>query len=127
LYIGISKTRLRSVIPYLAYELRVDSASLYGAMMFAREPLWAIVLLFAFAFAIAGVNPIGVASVGRMMTPASMGVLLPVAAFGAILMPWFIGLVADAFGLQAGMMCNLLPCAGIMVISLAIRKTEKEA
>jgi len=100
---------------------------LYGAMMFAREPLWAIVLLFAFAFAIAGVNPIGVASVGRMMTPASMGVLLPVAAFGAILMPWFIGLVADAFGLQAGMMCNLLPCAGIMVISLAIRKTEKEA
>ena len=100
---------------------------LYSAMMFAREPFLAVVLLFAFAFAIAGVNPIGVASVGRMMNPASMGVLLPVAAFGAILMPWLIGLVADTFSLQAGMMCNLLPCAGIMVISLALRKISKEA
>lgn len=100
---------------------------LYAAMMFMRQPIWAIVMLFAFAFSIAGVNPIGVASVGRIMSSASMGILLPVAAFGAILMPWFIGFVADAVSLQAGMMCNLLPCAGIMVLSLIIRRIEKEA
>ena len=52
-------------------------------------------------------------------------ILLPVAAFGAIIMPWFIGLVADTVSLQAGMMCNLLPCAGIMVLSLIISKVEK--
>lgn len=100
---------------------------LYVFMMFMRNPVWAVVMLAAFAFAVAGVNPIGVASVGRIMSPASMGVLLPVAAFGAILMPWFIGQVADAVSLQAGMMCNLLPCLGIMVFSLIIRKIEKEA
>lgn len=100
---------------------------LYGLMMFMRSPVWAVVMLAAFAFAVAGVNPIGVASVGRIMSPASMGVLLPVAAFGAILMPWFIGLVADAVSLQAGMMCNLVPCLGILVLSLIIGKMEKEA
>ena len=100
---------------------------LYGVMMFMHHPVGALVMLFAFAFAIAGVNPLGVASVGRIMSPASMGILLPVAAFGAIIMPWFIGLVADTVSLQAGMMCNLLPCAGIMVLSLIISKVEKEA
>jgi len=100
---------------------------LYAAMMFAREPILAIVLLFAFSFAIAGVNPIGVASVGRIMSPASMGVLLPTAAVGAILMPWLIGVLADTVSLQVGMMSNLVPCLGIMIFALIIRKMEKEA
>ena len=100
---------------------------LYGAMMFAHQPVLAIILLFAFSFAIAGVNPTGVASVGRMMSPASMGVLLPTAAVGAIVMPWLIGVLADTVSLQVGMMSNLVPCLGIMIFALLVRKLEKEA
>lgn len=82
-------------------------------------------MLFAFAFAMAGVNPVAVAGVGKVMNATSMGVMLPVASLGAILMPWLTGLVADSVSLQAGMMCNLVPCAGIMILSLLIGRMEK--
>lgn len=103
----------------------VGCTVLYAAMMFASQPLWAVVMLFAFAFAMAGVNPVAVGAVGKLMSTASMGVLLPVAALGAIVMPWIIGLVADAVSLQAGMVCNLVPCIGILVLSIVIHKREK--
>lgn len=35
-------------------------------------------------------------------------------------MPWIIGLVADGVGLKAGMLCNLIPCAGILILSLVM-------
>lgn len=98
---------------------------LYVAMMFARQPVWAVVMLFAFAFAMAGVNPVAVGAVGKAMSTASMGVLLPVAGMGAILMPWIIGVVGDAVSLQAGMICNLIPCIGILVLSIIIHKKEE--
>ncbi len=101
--------------------------ALYGAMMFSSAPLLAIAMLFAFAFSMAGVNPLAVAGTGRQMSAASMGVLLPVASIGAIVMPWIIGLVADAVSLQAGMAMNLVPCAGIMILSLIIKRMEKAA
>lgn len=100
--------------------------ALYAAMMFSSQPLMAVCMLFAFAFAMAGVNPVAVAGVGKVMSTASMGVMLPVASLGAILMPWLIGLVADGVSLQAGMMCNLVPCLGIMLLSFLIRKMERE-
>ena len=101
---------------------------LYAAMMFSNQPLVAVAMLFAFAFAMAGVNPVAVAGVGKIMSPASMGVMLPTAALGAIVMPWIIGMVADTVSLQAGMICNLVPCIGIMVLSVILRRMEnKEA
>lgn len=102
--------------------------ALYGAMMFSSTPAAAVVMLFAFAFAMAGVNPVAVAGTGKQMSAASMGILLPVASIGAIIMPWIIGLVADGVSLQAGMACNLIPCAGILILSLIVRRMEtKEA
>jgi len=101
--------------------------ALYGAMMFSATPLAAIAMLFAFAFAMAGVNPVAVAGTGRQMSAASMGILLPVASIGAIIMPWLIGQVADSVSLQAGMALNLVPCAGIMILSLIVKKMEKKA
>lgn len=97
---------------------------LYGAMMFSSTPVSAVVMLFAFAFAMAGVNPVAVAGTGRIMSTASMGVMLPVASMGAIIMPWIIGLVADGVSLQAGMILNLVPCAGIMILGTIIKKME---
>ena len=97
---------------------------LYGAMVFSATPVMAVVLLFAFAFAMAGVNPVAIAGTGKIMSATSMGVLLPISSLGAILMPWIIGMVADSVGLRAGMLCNLVPCAGILALSLIIRRME---
>ena len=94
---------------------------LYGIMMFANHPVAAICMLFCFAFSMAGVNPVAVAGTGKMISAASMGVMLPMAGLGAIIMPWIIGLVADNVSLQVGMACNLVPCAGIMVLSMIIK------
>ena len=99
---------------------------LYAAMMFSSAPVSAVVMLFAFAFAMAGVNPVAIAGTGRILSPESMGIMLPVAGTGAIIMPWLIGLVADHVSLQAGMLLNLIPCAGIMLLSLLILRTEKQ-
>lgn len=98
---------------------------LYAVMIYAKQPVWAIVLLFAFAFSMAGVNPMAVAGVGRILNATSMGVMLPVASIGAILMPWLIGIVADTISLQAGMICNLVPCAGIFILSFILTRQDR--
>lgn len=101
---------------------------LYGALMLATSPVGAILMLFAFAFAMAGVNPVAVAGVGKEMSVKSMGIMLPVAGIGAILMPWVIGIVADSVSLSAGMFANLIPCAGIFLLSflmMYLKRTEK--
>ena len=84
----------------------------------------AILMLFAFSCAMAGVNPTGVAGAGNMLNSVTMGIMLPAAGLGAILMPWIIGLVAERVSLQAGMFCNIVPCAGILVFSILCRRLE---
>ncbi len=79
----------------------------------------AIVLLFAFAASMAGLNPTAVSCAGRMTSVASMGIMLPVASSGAILMPWLTGIVAEAAGIRAGMYCNIGTCLGLLVLSAA--------
>ncbi len=74
----------------------------YVLLVMAHTQVMAIVLLFAFAFSMAGLNPTAVASAGRMTSVTSMGIMLPVASSGAILMPWIIGIVAEKAGLAAG-------------------------
>ncbi len=66
----------------------------YMGLMTATNQTMAIILLFAFAFAMAGMNPTAVASAGKMTSVTSMGVMLPAASSGAILMPWLIGIIA---------------------------------
>lgn len=99
---------------------------LYGVMMFTEHPVGAVCMLFLFAFSMAGVNPVAVAGTGEMMSATSMGIMLPMAGLGAILMPWIIGLVADAVSLRAGMVCNLVPCVGIMILSVVILRIRKD-
>lgn len=89
----------------------------YLILVFSNKPIIAIIMLFCFAFSMAGVNPVAVAGVGRLMNTTSMGVMLPLAGVGAIVMPWIIGIVAENVGLQFGMLTNLVPCIGIFVIS----------
>lgn len=97
---------------------------LYAALIFSDTGWLAIVMLFAFAFSMAGVNPTAVAGAGNMLSAASMGIMLPAAGLGSILMPWVIGMIAEHVSLQAGMACNIIPCIGIPVFSLLCRRME---
>lgn len=99
---------------------------MYVLLVIAHQPVFAILSLFAFAFAMAGVNPVAVAGVGKMMNTTSMGVMLPLGSIGAIVMPWIIGIVAEKVSLQVGMITNLVPCIGIFVLSLILLKLAKK-
>lgn len=97
----------------------------YGGLMLARTQVPALLLLLLFALSIAGMNPTAVACAGKMTSVTSMGVMLPVAGLGAILMPWIIGQVADAAGLLAGMACNVIPCAGMLLFAALVRRESR--
>lgn len=98
---------------------------LYAILVQMHTPVAASIALFLFAFAMAGVNPLALAGVGQMTSPASMGTLLSAATCGAILMPYIIGRIGDAVSLQAGMAANLVPCVGILVLSLLMYRRTK--
>lgn len=89
---------------------------LYALMIPLSDPVPAVLALFLFAAAMAGVNPMSTAMTGKNLSPESMGIMLPIAACGGIAMPAIIGFVASVAGLQAGMLTNLLPCAGIALL-----------
>ena len=94
----------------------------YVALVQANAQLPAMLLLFAFAFSMAGMNPTATAAAGRMTTPTSLGIMLPVASSGAIIMPWVSGQVADRVSIGAGMATNILPCIGLVIFALLVRR-----
>ena len=96
----------------------------YVALVQADNQWMAIILLFAFAAAMAGMNPTAVACAGRMTSVTSMGVMLPAASSGAILMPWIMGMVAERAGIHAGMACNIVPCVGLLLFSIAVKRLK---
>ena len=98
----------------------------YFCLMQAHTQGAAILLLFAFAFAMAGMNPTAVASAGRMTSVTSMGIMLPAASSGAILMPWIIGRVAERAGLAVGMACNIVPCIGLVIFAILVARMPEE-
>ena len=98
----------------------------YVLLVMAHTQGAAIALLFAFAISMSGLNPTAVASAGKMTTVTSMGIMLPVAASGAILMPWVIGVVAESAGLAAGMMTNIVPCVGLVIFAVLVAKLPEE-
>ena len=105
----------------------ISCSAFYVLLIGSHQPVAAVLMLFCFAFSMAGVNPVAVAGVGKMMNATSMGVLLPIASIGAILAPWMIGVVAQYLGLQAGMMVNLIPCIGIFVLSFILLGQTKNS
>lgn len=98
----------------------------YLGLVAAGQPVMAIFMLFLFALSMAGVNPVGMAGIGKMMNSASVGILLTLSSLGQIVMPWIIGIAADSLGLQTAMALNLIPCTGIAVLSFVIRATQKK-
>lgn len=104
----------------------IGCSVMYLGLVLSNKPLMAICMLFFFAFFMGPVNPVGMAGVGKMMNKTSVGILIPVAGTGHILMPWIIGVAADRIGLQVAMALNLIPCIGIFVLSTILRLTPKK-
>lgn len=96
----------------------------YIGLMMAGSQASAIVLLFAFAFSMAGMNPTAVASAGKMTSATSIGVMLPVASAGAIVMPWITGVISEYAGLSVGMASNIVPCVGLLIFSVLVKKLQ---
>ncbi len=90
----------------------------YLGLMMTGNQISAAVLLFAFAFSMAGMNPTAVAAAGEMTSAASMGVMLPAASVGAIVMPWIAGIISEHSSLTAGMASNIAPCVGLLIFAL---------
>ena len=105
--------------------MAVTCTIFYVGLMQAHSQLSAILLLFAFAFAMAGMNPTAVASAGRMTSVTSMGIMLPVASSGAILMPWIIGKVAENTSLAVGMATNIIPCIGMCIFTVLVARMKE--
>lgn len=113
--------------PYGAMiKMGVGCTVFYIGLMLAGNQTAALLLLLAFSLSIAGMNPTAVACAGQMTSVTSMGVMLPAAGLGAILMPWAIGLIADRAGLHAGMAANILPCAGMLVFAVLVARAARQ-
>lgn len=101
---------------------------MYAILVFMDTPIPAITALFLFSFSMAGVNPMATSSAGKALTSEGMGILLPIGGIGAIVFPLIIGFVADYAGLQAGMLMDLIPCCGILILSLVlVRRNARQA
>lgn len=96
------------------------SAVTYALLMQATGSVSAILALFAFALAECGIYPTATSCAGSAMTPEGMGIMLPVASIGSVLMPSIIGTIAERVDLRAGMAANLIPCIGIAILSIVL-------
>lgn len=103
----------------------VGMTAMYGVLLRVNTPLPALIALALFSFSVAGTYPMGLASIGEMLSSASVGILLAFAGVGGILFPWLVGIVADFAGLRTGMAVNLIPCVGITVLSLIMLSRRK--
>lgn len=103
-------------------KMGISCTLFYFCLMLADNQFMAILLLFAFAASMAGMNPTAISCAGRMTSMTSMAIMLPAASIGAIAMPWIIGIVAEHAGIEAGMLCNTVPCAGMLLFSIAAKK-----
>ena len=99
----------------------------YIALVLTESQTPALLLLLGFSLSIAGLNPTIVACAGKMTTAASMGIMLPAAGLGAILMPWVIGIVAQTAGLRVGMAVNTLPCVGMLALAGVLYAKKRRA
>lgn len=113
--------------PYSAMiKMSVGCGIFYIFLMLVNNQVTAILLLFAFAFSMGGMNPTAVACAGKMTSVTSIGVLLPAASFGGILMSWIIGIVSNAAGLKMGMAMNIISCVGMLLFCIAVKKLKEE-
>ena len=97
---------------------------MYIVLLQMHTAVPALIALGLLSFSLAGVYPLAVASVGEMMNSASIGIILAIGGAGGIIFPFLVGIIADAVGLRNGMMVNVSPCIGIIVLPLILQKYD---
>ena len=93
---------------------------MYLILLQMHSAVPALIVLGLLSFALAGVYPMAVASLGELTSPASVGIILALGGIGGILFPWLVGIVADVTSLRFGMAVNLIPCTGIIILPFLI-------
>lgn len=111
------RSRLRSLTFMSAASLIT-----YILLMVSKQGWMAICFLFLFGLVESGCYPTGIACAGRKLSNALMGILLPAAGIGAIVMPYVVGAVADRFGIFMGMLCPGATIIGMIVFAVLMEK-----
>ncbi|MGN0975018.1 MAG: MFS transporter [Gemmiger sp.] len=108
--------------------LAMSAASLvsYLLLMSCQSGITALLCLFLFGLSISGTYPTVIAQANRSLSNASVGVMLPVAGIGAVLMPYLVGAVAEHGGIRAGMLCPIAALVLMLVFAVCIRRSEQE-
>lgn len=102
----------------------VGMTVMYIVLLQMHTAVPALIALGLLSFSLAGVYPLAVASVGEMMSSASIGIILAIGGAGGIIFPFLVGIIADVVGLRNGMMVNVIPCIGIVVLPLILQKYD---
>lgn len=97
----------------------------YTLLLLSTSSVPAIISLILFGISIAGVYPTAIAQAGKDLSSASVGIMLPAAGIGAIVMPYITGAVASAIGIHGGMMCSLAALALMLVFSILLKKAKR--
>lgn len=110
-------SKLRSLVV-----MSVASLVTYALLLVSKNGVVALVSLFLFGVSECGCYPTGVAQANKTMNSAMMGVLLPVAGIGAIVMPYVVGAVAEQWGILAGMVCPGVTIVGMVWFAVLLKK-----
>ncbi len=114
-----SSSRLRSL-----FLISCACIVTYSMLLFSSSGIAALVSLFLFGLSISGCYPIAIATANKTLSNASVGVLLPVAGIGAIVMPYITGAVAQEVGIHGGMMCSFAAIGIMLVFSFLMRRSQ---
>lgn len=106
--------------------MSIGSLVTYIPMLFVTNSIAAIVMLFLFGVSIAGVYPTAIAQASKGLSNASVGVQLPIAGIGAIIMPYITGAVAQQVGIRGGMACSIVALIWMLVFSILVRNEDKK-
>ncbi len=110
-------SRLRSLVLMSACAIVT-----YALLLTATSGIMAIITLFLFGFSMSGTYPTSIAQANKSLSNASVGVLLPVAGIGAVVMPYITGAVAQHIGIQGGMACSLVALCVMLLFALLLRR-----
>lgn len=112
-------SRFRSLVVMSAASLVT-----YGLLLVSANGFIALLCLFLFGVSESGCYPTGIAQANKSMNNATMGVLLPVAGIGAIVMPYVVGAVAEQWGILAGMVCPGVTIIGMVLFAVLLKQDK---
>ena len=90
----------------------------YLLMLAAKTPGLALLGLALYGVFAAGIYPTAIAAAGSQLSGQSLGVMLPGAGLGAVVMPYICGIAAEAVGIRAGMASIMAAMLGMFLMSL---------